>query len=356
MSIEFFIKPDTQQLMRNYLKNLETYSSQDESGFSSERNKLIIDMMESFLHAPSVWDGRSQFNIQIIGEVLIKELKYDLNEKNINLMFSSCFRFYLETYVFDNAYQSQSSSALKNFAIYRQNEFDPISHNQITYALKEMPIDMLRKLLAGDSVKTYKEYVERANDLEDAGRHWEVILSENIEKSQQLNKALLEQSTAFNFVGLYRGFADLGDKKQNELKWARYFMFTLALLIPIPLLIEMFWLTDSSAITDNWKGLIKIIPTLSLTIILIYFFKVSLVNYNSVRSQLVQIDLRKSLCQFIQNYATYAKDIRDGSTDLLVKFEEIIFSNIMPSEEKIPSTFDGIEQLASLVASFKSGK
>ena len=78
-------------------------------------------------------------------------------------------------------------------------------------------------------------------------------------------------------------------------------------------------------------------------------------NFNSVRAQLIQIDLRKSLCQFIQNYATYAKDIREQNTDLLVKFEEVIFSNIMPSEDKIPSTFDGLEQLTNLIGALKKG-
>ncbi|MBA7771921.1 MULTISPECIES: hypothetical protein [Enterobacter] len=201
--------------------------------------------------------------------------------------------------------------------------------------------------------KSYQEYIRRANDLEDAGRHWDSILKENLAKSEKLNESLVMQANKFNFVGLYKGFAELGDNKSKELKSAKYLMFILGILIPFPLLIEILTFAESGALLSGWSSMAKNIPILSLTLILVYFFRVSLLNFNSIRAQLIQIDLRKSLCQFIQNYATYAQEIREHNTELLVKFEEVIFSNIMPSEDKIPSTFDGIEQLTNLIGALK---
>ena len=68
----------------------------------------------------------------------------------------------------------------------------------------------------------------------------------------------------------------------------------------------------------------------------------------------MQIELRKSLCQFIQDYSKYSKEISRENAGLLSKFEEVIFSNIMTSEDKIPSTFDGLEQLATLIKAVKN--
>lgn len=261
----------------------------------------------------------------------------------------------MENYIFEKENLFQLTGAIKDFAIYRQNEFDKISSDQITYAIKEMPLNIMRKLLSNDTAKSYREYIKRANDLEDAANHWDNILKENLSKSQTLNDSLVMQLNKFNFVGLYKGFDELGENKKNELFWAKMLMFTLGLLIPVPLIVEATLLANSDIMTSAWSNAMRMLPILSLTLILIYFFRVSLMNFNSVRAQLIQIDLRKSLCQFIQNYASYAKEIREHNTDLLVKFEEVIFSNIMPSEDKIPSTFDGLEQLTNFIGALKKG-
>lgn len=78
-----------------------------------------------------------------------------------------------------------------------------------------------------------------------------------------------------------------------------------------------------------------------------------LFHYRTVQTQIMQLDLRLSLCQFIQSYAEYAKEIKTNDKDALDKFENLIFSSILSSDEKIPSTFDGLEQLNSLIKQFK---
>lgn len=355
MNTVFFSNPDNQNLISNKIRELNELDTDGEISFRKERDYLVMGALQLFLkHAP-IWDERVPFNINLIGEAFIRELKTPVNEENINLLFTSCFRFFMENHILNQDNLFQLTDAIKQFAIYRQDEFDERSSGQITYAIKEMPLTMIKEFLSGDNAKSYKEYIKRANSLEDAGRHWDEILKENLAKSEKLNESLVMQLNKFNFVGLYKGFAELGENKTRELKWARVFMLALGILIPVPLLIEIFTFTESGELSSGWSNLAKVIPILSLTLILVYFFRVSLLNFNSIRAQLIQIDLRKSLCQFIQNYAAYAKDIREHNTDLLVKFEEVIFSNIMPSEDKIPSTFDGIEQLTNLIGAFKKG-
>jgi len=90
-----------------------------------------------------------------------------------------------------------------------------------------------------------------------------------------------------------------------------------------------------------------------LVVIFIYYFRVLLFNYKSVKSQLLQIELRKTLCRFIQHYTEYSSQIKEKDSESLGKFENIIFSGIVSNEEKFPST-DGIEQLGKLIKAAKS--
>lgn len=108
--------------------------------------------------------------------------------------------------------------------------------------------------------------------------------------------------------------------------------------------------SDSLDIVNN---LFRLVPYLTLMIIIIYFFRVSLFNFRSIKAQMTQLSLRMSLCQFIQSYADYSKGIISDNKDLLVRFENIIFSNIVVTEENIPSTYDGLEQLATMIGTLK---
>jgi len=62
----------------------------------------------------------------------------------------------------------------------------------------------------------------------------------------------------------------------------------------------------------------------------------------NIIAQMMQLELRMALCQFIHNHA-----------DDYEKFENIIFSPLVSSDDKIPTTFDGMEQLAKLVSEFR---
>lgn len=97
------------------------------------------------------------------------------------------------------------------------------------------------------------------------------------------------------------------------------------------------------------------IPFTGAEIILLYFFRVILNHYNSLQTQIMQLELRQSLCQFIQSYADYAKEIKEKDGASLEKFENLIFSSILSSPDKVPSTFDGLEQLSNLIKNMRSG-
>ncbi|MCL9764767.1 hypothetical protein [Neisseria subflava] len=95
------------------------------------------------------------------------------------------------------------------------------------------------------------------------------------------------------------------------------------------------------------------LPIIGLEFVLIYFFRVVLTHYHSIQTQIMQLELRQSLCQFIQSYAEYAKKIKTDDKDALEKFENLIFSSILSNPDKVPGTFDGVEGLTSLLKELK---
>jgi hypothetical protein len=121
-------------------------------------------------------------------------------------------------------------------------------------------------------------------------------------------------------------------------------------------LVELTFINNHIGILDGYKNelLFSLPPLITIEVLLIYFFRVVLVHFQSIKTQLLQLELRKSLCQFIESDSTFSADIKARDPSALEKFENLVFSGLISSEENLPSTFDGIEQLAKLFKGIKS--
>lgn len=95
------------------------------------------------------------------------------------------------------------------------------------------------------------------------------------------------------------------------------------------------------------------LPITTLMMLLFYFTRVGLQHIRSTQSQMMQLELRMALCQFIHNYADDSEKLHKKNSAGFEKFENIIFSPLVSSDDKIPTTFDGMEQLAKLVSEFR---
>lgn len=148
----------------------------------------------------------------------------------------------------------------------------------------------------------------------------------------------------------------MGEKKDKETNWLFWSLIAMGTFILIPLLIELGIISYFSffGISLKTDHLIKLIPIISIDIILIYFFRVILFNYKSAKAQKMQIDLRQTLCQFIQSNAEYSSKIKEKDSAALEKFENLIFSGVLSDPDKLPSTFDGLEQIGSFIKNIKN--
>ncbi|MGC4062247.1 MAG: hypothetical protein QM749_15930 [Aquabacterium sp.] len=152
--------------------------------------------------------------------------------------------------------------------------------------------------------------------------------------------------------------SNLLSQKKTESRIALGGMILLAVLMLCLLKFELsdLRLKISSPSTNLTVLLAASTPIAAIELLFIYFFRVILSNYHSIRKQMLQIELRKSLCEFIQSYADYAKGIKEKDKTALEKFENLIFSGIVMDDQNLPSTFDGLEQIAKLIEAAKGAR
>ncbi|MFW1503990.1 hypothetical protein ACEWBU_24370, partial [Vibrio parahaemolyticus] len=216
-----------------------------------------------------------------------------------------------------------------------------------------MPVAITKRILNDPAINLFKSFPELSEQAKTQKSELETALKAKIEEVNTLKNTLDSYKDAFNFVGLHQGFGSILDKKQSELSKLRVFLilFSILLLVPIVGSIAVKLSMESFGL---WDGVSFLLPIMSLEIILIYYFRIMLSSYNSLKAQIVQLELRQTLCQFIQGYSEYAIEIKKADKEVLAKFENIIFSNVLTDEQKIPSTFDGLESIGKLLKSIKN--
>lgn len=219
-----------------------------------------------------------------------------------------------------------------------------------------MPISIFKSIANSDAIDSLKNFNAVSAKAEKLKDDWNSDLSEREGRVNSLKESLSKYENAFNFVGLYQGFDELSTEKKGERDGILLWLRLLSVLIVSPIVAELIFvymhLDNIAAVKDGL--LVSIFPTVSLVAISIYYFRVLLFNYKSVKSQILQIDLRKTLCRFIQNYSEYSCEMKKKDANSLDKFESIIFSGIVTDDGNLPSTFDGMDQIGKLIKAAKS--
>jgi hypothetical protein len=67
---------------------------------------------------------------------------------------------------------------------------------------------------------------------------------------------------------------------------------------------------------------------------------------------MMQLELKNSVCQFIETYVNFRKENKEADSSF-EKFESLVFSGLAPNDSQVPSTFDGLEQLGKVIKDLK---
>lgn len=234
--------------------------------------------------------------------------------------------------------------------------FDILQRSELMNSALHTPIKVARSLLHSQEVKTQIEFINTYKDAKSFKEKWDSEYKENKKNLEELSKNIEKTRSEYNFVGLVDGFKQIKTQKEAEIKNSYCSMITAGFfMIFIPIAFAFLgYLGEYLDKAKYWHALGLLIPAFTIELLTLYFFRIFLHQYKSIQAQILQIDLRVSLCQFIESYITYKSKNMKNNDDALNKFESLIFSGIVADAGSIPSTFDGIEQVASIIKSLGS--
>ncbi|BCY01381.1 hypothetical protein [Stutzerimonas stutzeri] len=337
------------------INDIESYYTKLELLFSKQeltdlRVSLCVPMLKKISEEPSVYDRTARLNAQWIGGELISIISgRKTDDGSLHELTRYLARIARETTLRTPYIPKTPEKELLDF-------FDYSKH----YETKE---DKETSDLIWASIPKYiaRDYLDEVSKKEeDIARQvktWEDQLKAYKTTIDSYITELKDQQGKFNFVRLSKAFHEMHKNKLKELKSNFIALISLGTLVVSPLIFQFvaktFTNTDitlnSLSATEAWK----LISLVGLEVALLYFFRIALKSYYSTKAQLLQIELRLSLCAFIENYADFAKSRKTKDADPLLKFESIIFSGITPDDSNVPSTFDGVDQLFRLAKELK---
>lgn len=356
----FFGNEENSKVLADFLRKAGGAHVDDEA--RAIRLSLSRDIIGYMHKSPEGWDERCSFNIKNIGSQFIHWLRsFDPQKSDdIDNIYSLSYRFLCEYdfLVGSGRELSMELRSIRNRIEHDAAEMDDDVRSQIIYASYVMPASIAKEFINDANIGVFKNFEEKKVEAEKLKIQWDDEIEQKKTVTEALKNKLDEYKIGFNFVGLYKGFSDLSEKKTEESFWLFWSLIGMGLLIFLPLISEIAFATSEiyggQSFTAN--HLIILIPLISIELILVYFFRIILINHRSVKAQIMQLELRQTLCQFIQSYAGYSSEIKKQDSGALEKFENLIFSGILSDPEKLPSTFDGLEQIGNLIKSVKNSK
>ncbi|HEX7864694.1 MAG TPA: hypothetical protein VF555_07075 [Variovorax sp.] len=309
----------------------------------------------------AAFDEHCTGNIEWLGERFIGQLVSFVEERSekpderLIDVFVYAFRFLCELEFSQPGDLSFELRGVKRFAEENLEKFEGVDRQQLIYASYTMPANLTKRILQHSSLADFKSFSDTAAAAKQLKETWDKEIAAKKIETEALNDSVSKLQTKFNFVGLVQGFEILSDRKRHEIRSAFYSLLGLGLVMIMPVSVQLGFVLQNIDMIDTHRTTLaySLPPLLALELILLYFFRIVLSNHRNLQAQLLQLDLRVSLCQFIQSYSEYSTKIKKTDASALERFESVVFSAIAPDPEKMPSTFDGLEPLSKLLAGIR---
>lgn len=355
---QFFAAPENLEALRLYSRTLRGSALTSDSTSIAKQLLAIIELMISNADR---FDEYCAANIEWIGDHFMRDVREfpglpeDRKPEEIASMFTSAFRFLCEL---EFTQPVDPSFDVRKIGSFVDNNLDSFSGNdrqQLTFARYSMPVQVAKKILNDPVIAEFRKVSQTVEAAQKLKEDWNRELDQRQLQVESIKQNLKEATSSYNFVGLVDGFRHLAITKTAERRVAFWSLIVLAVVMVTPPTFQITYvLSHVDAVDLKKELLLYTLPTiLALEVILLYFFRVVLAQFRSVKAQVLQLDLRIALCQFIESYAEYSVSVSKDSPSALAKFEAVVFSSLVPESEGIPSTFDGAEQLANLIKSIR---
>lgn len=358
-TIGFFTKRKDE--LTELLNNLIREGREEDT--DKEKTILAAELIRLLTKNTLFFDNNCQFNIKHIGSHFDNVIRHyairpDFKKQNREEIITDVFRIIVESeYTFHNGNDilHHDLTTLKEHILKNIGIFTDAGKAQIIFAAYSMIYYIIREKMESSEIKTFAEFKDTAKECNELNSKIINSIEEHKKEIEAASKLVQNIKTEANFVGLSAGFSGIKSKKELELESLNVIIILFGALIIAPIIVEICFLYQKMADGELKIELAAItIPLVALELFLLYFFRISLTSAQEIKGQLLQLELRVNLCQFIQSYSDYAKEIKSKDGKALEKFENLIFSPILMDGAKIPSTFDGLDQITKLISATRN--
>ncbi|PJX30501.1 Uncharacterised protein [Klebsiella variicola] len=172
--------------------------------------------------------------------------------------------------------------------------------------------------------------------------------SASVQSLAEYDDKLKQYKSEYNFVLLSKAFSNLLKTKKSEyVTNHRSVIIFSSWLIATPLLALLNHIYNFFPVEFNLNALFYFLPILSLELLFFYFMRLYYIEGKAIKAQMLQIEQRLSLCEFIHDYVE-TKNNSGAEKESWSLFEKLIFSPIQVTSENIPSLLDGASSIAEL--------
>ncbi len=354
VKVNYFSNPRTNKLIVRAREKLEKQINEESRGSTAG---CLYRFTHSALHEFQVrgedYDDACGYNKSVYGDHFNSYLeRYIERPTGIDALFGCCYRFVCEyEFVAESGLGSNLSNEKGNLVDIDFGDFADASFHY-SYANTQMSMQLLRRVLNHPDVRSFSNFEKFIAGAISKFKDFEAEYERKIVRIKELEGQLKKNEQDYNFAKLNQGFyrlksAKLGEKKYSF--WGAVFMGFALIVLPG---VKLFNLLPSP--TDEFGKVIALIVAVGAELLLIYFFRIFLANFRSVSQQILQIDLRMTLCSFIESYSDFALEARKSDKDVLNKFEQIVFSEVSFGDAALPSAYEGIEHISSVFGKIKS--
>lgn len=331
-------------LIQSYVLHLK--GEHGDSNKAPFKISAIQRYLEAISNDPGKYDSQATLNIEWRGDELVGILKSrKTDNESIDDLFEILSRIARETTLKSPYMPKEPEKLFLDYYAFGSQSLNDKEKANSDFIWASMPKHIAMEQMGSIS--------QKQRDIEEKISGWNRTL-ETLEAQVLTHEAnLKKQNEHYNFVGLSKAFSEMFAQKVAESRIALLSTVAIGLLSIAPLTLPLFS-AGRSIISTLFTGevdapaIAQMLSILTLEIILIYFFRVALHNWQSLRAQALQLELRKSLCAFIEGYAKFARD-NEKSSQNLSKFESLIFSGLISEPGQLPSTFDGFDAMARLL-------
>lgn len=318
----------------------------------TQKRDLCVNMLKAIAAAPKKYDELAPLNTDWLHNELVSLMADQRTEvEAINELLKYLSRIAREATLRQPYVPKPPESDLMAYYEFGKEGLTDDEKQNADFIWASMP-----KYIAMDQ---FGQISAKQKEVNDAISKWSEDLSEIESKVARHEDNLKKHHQNYNFVGLSKAFHEMFQEKKREKNKILGLLVFVGGLIMVPLLVQ-FASGEATAFMRVAAGdltpasISKLLSLIALEVVLLYFFRVILHNFYSAKAQLLQLDLRQSLCAFIESYVDFAQEKKSKEGEALSRFEALVFSGISPDVKNIPNTFDGFDQLAKLIKDLKS--